>query len=286
MANAKLQMDYLSSLLISYHDICTSQKEIPEEFRITDEEVRIYEQYATDKGIIKPNRPFRQSKLEFPQHKTLEELFASETDIPEKLKINLGGFQQKFTEDWQSLTSELEDTLADRQRLLDDTFAQIYRISQEMLGQDVSLSDQPTIFVLGGLDTGANGTENGKYCYISVRHLVASEEKFLRMVIHEYVGHKFAQAHKSIHNELFSKIIYEIDEGFVKLVSNKILERTLGRTVEYIPFDTQIGTPGYDEQISVSYNVFNRHWNEFDQGKPFVIWYSECLTKVKSKLKL
>jgi hypothetical protein len=278
-------MDYLSSLLISYHHLCTGRDKELDGITITPEEGEYYIQFAKDMNIIIPNHPFNQHRLQFPQYDTLEALLANIPTIPEQLRVSIMVFQQRFKEYWERSTPELSDILSSRQKLLDKLFDKIYMNSVELLGHKNKLSDKLMIYVVGGLATEANGTEHGYHCYIRIPDLT-TEKKFLRMVIHEYVGHEFSGVHEKFHKELFGKIIYKIDEGFAKFISNRILEKTLEMSFDYIPFGTKFGVLGYDVKIATSYGVFNGRKGELDQGKPFEQWYKECLTEIKNIISL
>ncbi|MBU0757680.1 MAG: hypothetical protein KKF44_06425 [Nanoarchaeota archaeon] len=74
------------------------------------------------------------------------------------------------------------------------------------------------------------------------------------------------------------KLYFSQYEGFAELISNKILEKVLDKSIPYTARRKD------DKRILISYNTFKDRWFEYEHGKLFMDWYKDCLTEIKGKL--
>jgi spore germination protein YaaH len=81
---------------------------------------------------------------------------------------------------------------------------------------------------------------------------------------------------------VFAGYVYEIDEGFAKLFTRKVVEKLLNKPVNYKPY----GNNSNKNLESISYNIFEREWTRLNPGykEGFNDWFKQVLKITKKEM--
>jgi hypothetical protein len=285
-----IELDYLTSLLVSYHILCAptemNQKynqEIFEELSsvISEEESEEYIEFLESQNFPSEKTDRYRSWLFFPNYDELNGLLQNNQKhrFSKEIVDSIKQFEPNYKRYWNVVISKLAPTMEKKRKELKGHVSRIYNLAEQKTGETIEKEKDIEIRVVHGLSPSSFvTTRKGKrYRVIQSQNYMedtTENNEYLLNFVHELVPHVVAQKYKHLHEEIFGKWIYKIEEGFVKLMTRKICEELIGELI----------TKRYGGGLEASYNIFERNWNQLNGN--FGEWYKKCLLEIKREFNL
>ena len=157
MTKIKLELDKLTSLLVSYHILCAptelNKEYNPDIFKnlaVTPEERGLYLTNLLSKGITLDKTDAARYGLFLPEFKDLESYLSSDK-IPEKIKDNLRAFENRFDPYFETVKQKVSPLLEKRQEESESVIDKIYKTSQELTGVEIEKPSELEIRIVEGI---------------------------------------------------------------------------------------------------------------------------------------
>lgn len=269
MTIINMELDELSSLLVSYHILCaptelnkTYNPDVFQNFAVSSEQKERHSSFLKSKNISSENTDYFRRKLVFPERHSLDELFLYQ-NIPEGIKTDLRTFETEFKPYMEKVKKELGPAIANKTREGNDVIDKIYDISEQLTGIKVEKPEKVNIRIVEGMapSSGFHPVNENIYIVMQKRNVLdTTNHAFLTSLIHESVGHQTAQSADS-------SVQYTTEEVFVKLFTKKIAEQIVGAAVDYCT------GRGIDK---IKFDKFNENWSSLNSTN-FRSWYKNCL---------
>lgn len=283
MTKIKLELDKLTSLLVSYHILCAptelNKEYNPDIFKnlaVTPEERGLYLTNLLAKGVTLDRTDDVRFGLFLPEFHSLEDYLTSDK-IPEAIKDNLRAFEKRFDQYFGTVKQRVSPLIEKRKEEAESVIDKIYGAAEEITGIKIKRPSELEIRVVEGIAPSSRGSEikDGKmYIIEQTRNFLDnSDDSYLITLIHEAVAHQTAEQGRQYYKELFGGYVYNIEEGFAKLFTRKVAEKVLGRDINYF------ASEGIE---TISYNTFEKNWDKLNNN--FNEWYKDCLTEIKYNL--
>jgi hypothetical protein len=285
--SVNVELDYLTSLLVSYHILCAptemNQKynsDIFEELGgvITEREKEVYFSFLQEEGFSGSNSDMFRQKLFVPEYNTLDELFESNRldMIPKKVKDRIRRFNPQFNAYWNQKLKDIEVVLEKRKKEFPRYIEKAYETSERLTGEKLDRENIKVRVIEGTAPNSFTRTiEGDKYIAAQRRNIVREKDDYaLIALIHEAIPHMIGERYRMLHEEIFGEWTYRIEEGFAKLFSRKVAEEILGRKARAVKPSNRIER--------MSYDIFSEEWNRLDGN--FAEWYKINLYKINERL--
>ena len=284
MVEIKIELDNLTSMLVSYHILCAPteinkryNQDIFNNLQVTSEERGYYLSYLLSKGIQLDKTDCIRTTLFYPEYKSLDDFFANpKKEIPEKIRKDILAFKTRFLPYLEKIREKINPLVELRIEESNKFIDKIYDLAQELSSVNIERPKELEVRIVEGIAPSSMGTNiiDGKgYIIEQTRNFLSKENSYLLTLIHEAVAHQTANDSRKYLREKFGRHVYDIEEGFAKLFSKKIAEKILSWDAEY---STQEGIQ------TLAYNTFNKNWDSL-KGNDFENWYQKCLTEIKDE---
>lgn len=283
MVNIKLELDRLTSMLVSYHILCapTSMNrqynpDVFDNLSVSPEERGHYLTFLLSKGVALNQTDSIRTSLFFPEARNLDDLFALYgNEVPNEIWNHLRAFEIRFNQYLEKVRARVDPLIQSRTKESEDVIDRIYDLAQEFTGISIERPSELEVRIVEGLSPSSRGGDvrdgRGYIVMQTSNFLNTAGVNYLLSLIHEAVAHQTVCGSRKHVRETFGEYIYDVEEGFAKLFSRKIAERILGREVNYAAEDGLQRT---------AYDTFNRNWSSLN-GHNFTTWYKGCLTEIK-----
>ncbi|MBW2966704.1 hypothetical protein KY342_06395 [Candidatus Woesearchaeota archaeon] len=283
MVNIKLELDYLASLLVTYHTLNAPTKEnkdnnsdIFKRLQVSPEERGHYLTYLLSQGVTLDKTDSIITNLFFPDVKDLEAYLSSYgKDLPNAVKNNLRAFESRFNKYFKTLKQYMEHLIKIKKKESKKIMDSIYDTADEIINSQIKRPAELEVRVVEGLAPISIETKDKKaYVIMQLRDFLSlTAEDYLITLIHESVAHKIVKDFKHYYKGILEGYAYQIEEGFAKLFTEKIGKKILNKSVDY---SIQPGTE------NLAYKVFNRNWERLKE-KNFADWYKYCLIDISNQ---
>lgn len=295
MTKVTIKLDYVASLLVSYHILCCpTERDIKfnsgifRNLTVSPDERARYLALLQDQGIMQGD--YEQVKENYRQINcsSLDEVIQKYCkDTPTNVVDDLRNFEPRFMQYMRSIEPSAS-TIAQAEAFVLGIIDSIYSLSKEFTTVDVKKPSELEIRLLEGIspnDSGGN-VINGKTTHrYQLRNLIGfgQTDSFLNILIHECVGHKTVRSLRSFYDDIFGNWIYHVEEGYVKVLTTKISETIQGKPTHHKPigYDSGIGS---NQSEVISFDVFNAMWQDPLRTQDFAAWYRKGLVEVKRQI--
>ena len=283
MIKVKIEFDYLSSLLSSYHILCAptemNKKYNQEIFKTFSVSIEEQERYLTFLQSLKVNLDDTDSvrwRLFFEGNKTLDELLNKNQKIivSDKVQNNIKAFEKQFNPYFDTIKKSVEPFVPQKIKEIESSIENIYDTAYKFTGICIPRPWELIYRIVEGAEPQAKGSDitDGKgYVFAPPSDVVSHK---ITTLIHECVGHQTVDHLRKNMEEIFGSHIYEYEEGFVKLFSREIAKVILKQYVNYGPSG---------ELETLSFRTFEK--NLYPQKGKFNEWYISCLKEINAEYK-
>ncbi len=295
MPEITIRSNFLTSALVTYHIMCaptTSSREynkhLYEKFEsgITPEDRGYYLSFLIKSGVNTDKFGNVRYDIFFPGHDCVESLFnqsgkkiryhKTSAPILEKVVDSMLTFLGRFRPYWKEVEKEINDLIPRNMAVLEENFDRIFTIaSEEIPSEEIRPPEKVEVWVVEGLSPSSFGKDRADLHYVIEQlRTFRRPDAFLNTFVHETVPHRIAKKYGSLQEAVLGWKIYDIEEGFAKLMSDKITKKILPDAKIYPP-----------EPMSWegSYYLYEKNWPLL-QNMPFSEWYKMCLEEIKEKI--
>ncbi len=282
MIKVKLELDKLTSMLVSHHILCiptdmtrNCNQDVFDNLTVTPEEKEKYLNYILSRGIPLDKTDWFRLSLFSPADKNLDDFLKDDKkEIPEELKKNIISFQQRFEQYFEKVKAKVDPLIQSRTQYSEEMIDKVYESAKELSGVYIEKPKELEVRIVEGLSPssmGVGGINGKKYIIEQAINFLSKGNWYLLSLIHEAVAHQTAKNSRKYLQEKFGGYVYDIEEGFAKLFTKKIAEKILNCEVIH---------PTRDGLENLSYDAFNKNWDSLNENN-FENWYQKCLTEIK-----
>jgi hypothetical protein len=292
MIKVNIKLDYLTSLLVSFHILHAptelNRRYNPEIFQRFEKDVdkkvkKKYIGFVSDQFKELNIKVFEEKTDEFkrylffPEYDSLEAFLNGEGKkiTPKWLVKPLHKFDIKFKQYWEEAKQELEGLVQERLKIVNKHIDKIYSLSEKFSHEKLYRPGEIEIRIVDGMSPSSFAAKKDKINYILMQAKNFKDEKaFLGTLIHITAPHHMAGRYRNLQKEVLGVFIFSVQEGFAKLFVDRVRDNIL----------TEKSKPIKLFGLERTYEVYEKNWNKL-ANMSFGEWYKMCLVEIKEKFK-
>jgi len=191
--------------------------------------------------------------------------------VPPEISANFAEFQARFGGYFEGVKRQFEPLMQERLGKTKELIERIYQLSKVETGVSVPIPERLEMRVVEGMSPSSYGRTFNEVFYVfeQMRNYL-DEVGFFSTLVHECVGHQTASCGRRFHQEFFGGYMYNFEEGFVKVLTRRIIESLFGKS--------QGGPSGPDQELA--FKVFEESWPDLKK-LGFLEWYKRGLIRIR-----
>jgi hypothetical protein len=286
MAEISVVPDFLTSTLVTYHILNAptkiSRRYSAHLYRLFEDGINPMERseylsFLASNGIDPGQFDEMRCRIFSPKMRDLADFSTgSPLPMPDAVMGSIIAFQERFMPYWSEVERDMLDLAPGKLKLMKNNFDRIYDLAlDEIPGERARRPERVEVRLVEGMSPSSHGSHSGDMFYIVEQaYNFRSNEISFNTFVHELIPHDIASKYRFVQEELFGRYDYELEEGFVKAMTNKIVGRILPSAKGELV--SRFGQQG-------SYHLYLKNWPMLKRMQ-FPDWYRMCLKEIKERL--